>query len=741
MVNKTLLMKLILSIILFFLVKFTNAQTWNSLIYNANQPGLTTNPLKGFVDLYNPANNFPRSIDAKLFGLNSVMTGLNNFNWTVIDNFLAQGAALGHHSYIQVNIDPGSGNSYMPTFLLGSVAFENFPGDSVNIADNCPDWNNPLLMNAMLNFISAFGAKYNNDPRVFMVHLGLYGIFGEWHIGYVENIRPEFVMTEANKLLIANAYSLAFPNKSLLARYPENMPDPQTFGYSDGLFFGQSLSNTNSYYFHNILKASQANKNWKLYPIGGEIDPSLQDSIWKVSPNLIGQDVQICFDSIHPTWLFSHHIFTAMQPNTAEWDNALNAQKKMGYTFFVKNYRLSALNGKPAIEVNIQNKGIAPMYANWDVEFGVINSSNQFQSLGTTKWNLDIIQPSIQDNYRSFISNITLPNGTYTAMLRVKNPLSSISSNANLVRFANTTQDSNSVGWLTLGNLIINSGNAGLVPIKVTGVSLSITSDTIEIGNSLLLSANVLPANATNNSITWISDHPGTASVDENGLVTAGNKTGNAIVKAITQDGGFIANCTIRVDTTRYAIPAKIEAEYFAYMQGIQVENCNEGGLNVGYIDDEDWMVYSLKVDSSTFFKIDYRVASQSANGKITLIKGTHDTLHTIQIPNTNGWQNFATITSSILYLPAGKYNLKLVATKGAFNLNWLEFKYLPTSFTFLGATDNKFETGANWNVGYAPPAGFRGTITFQGNCLKNSGPFITGNGGKVYVNKNFTIQ
>lgn len=28
-------------------------------------------------------------------------------------------------------------------------------------------------------------------------------------------------------------------------------------------------------------------------------------------------------------------------------------------------YRLSASNSKPAIEVNIQNTGIAPMYADW----------------------------------------------------------------------------------------------------------------------------------------------------------------------------------------------------------------------------------------------------------------------------------------------------------------------------------------------------------------------------------------
>ncbi|MEO0468147.1 MAG: hypothetical protein AAF206_00900, partial [Bacteroidota bacterium] len=409
-----------------------HAQNWESLNYQENQPGLELNPLKGFASLWEPSNDFPHSIQGKLFGLDELMFGLDNFDWTAIDLFLAREAARGNHAYIQVNIDPAFGESDMPEFLVSQVEWQYH--DDGNVPDLCPDWNDPDLMEAMVNFIESFGEKYNQDERIFMVHLGLYGMWGEWHIGSVAEIRPEFEMTEVNKILIANAYKDAFPNTYLLARYPENMPDPQIYGYSDGLFFGQSISPDNPFYFHNTLTDYHADLNWMLHPIGGEVDPDLQADIFDVFPNPQGQDVFASMDSIRPTWLFAHHVLTSLQAGTDEWDNAILVQKTMGYTFHLDRYRLSASNGAPAVEVNLQNKGLTPMYANWEVEFGVLDATNHFQSLGITNWAMNLIQPQVEDNYRSFVSDTSLTDGTYTFLLRIINPLEGISTSAPPVR-------------------------------------------------------------------------------------------------------------------------------------------------------------------------------------------------------------------------------------------------------------------------------------------------------------------
>lgn len=650
-----------------------NAQTWEELDYNPNQLGLEKNPLKGFATMWQPSNNFPHSIQGRLFGLDDIMFGIDNFNWTSIDNFLIQEASKGNHAYLQVNIDPAFGGSDMPTFLVDKVEFQYY--DDGNVPDLCPDWNDPDLMEAMLNFIDAFGKKYNDDSRVFMVHLGLYGMWGEWHIGSVADIRPEFEMTEANKTLIANAYINSFPDKYLLARYAENMPDPQAYGYSDGLFFSQSISPTKPWYFHNTLKAYDADQNWKLHPIGGEIDPDLQPIIWDNFPNQVGQDVYASFEAIRPTWLFSHHMLTDAIEGTPEWNNAIKAQKAMGYTFYLDKYRLSSSNGNPGIEVNIQNTGLTPMYANWDIEFGAINSNNQFQSLGTTKWNLNIIQPDIVDNYRSFTSDTTLADGAYTLLLRVINPLESLSSNASPLRFANTSQDEDLEGWITLGKTTIVSGTTGIIPTKVSSLSLSHSSAVLQVGDQLQLSAAILPDNATNQAITWVSDHPATAAVNTNGLVTTGPTYGTATISAYTQDGGLKAVCEIRVEPFRVTIPAQIEAENFVIMSGVVIEGSSEGGDNLGFIDNQDWMEYGVRVNSTSNFNVDFRVASPSGGGEISLINEADDVLDILQIPSTGGWQTYTTITSKVISLPKGSYNLRILANKGGFNLNWIEFR------------------------------------------------------------------
>lgn len=666
-------MKNYLLILSLLLGHVAHAQTWKNLTFDANQPGLETNPLKGFATMWQPSNNFPHSIQGKLFGLDELMLGIDNFDWTALDNFLLQEANKGNHCYIQVNIDPAFGNSDMPGFLVNQVEFQYY--DDGNVPDLCPDWNDPDLLEAMLNFIEAFGTKYNKDPRIFLVHLGLYGMWGEWHIGSVGDIRPEFEMTEVNKALIANAYIQSFPDQYLLARYPENMPDPQSFGYSDGLFFSQSISADNPFYFHNTLQAHNSDQNWKLYPIGGEIDPDLQPIIWDVFPNQVGQDVYDSFDAIHPTWLFSHHMLTNAQAGSVEWNNAIRAQKAMGYTFYLNKYRLSSSNGKPAIEATIQNTGLTPMYANWEVEFAAFDANNQYQSLGSTSWNLDLIQPEMTDNYRSFISDSSLADGTYTFLLRIVNPLESLSSDAKPVRFANTTQDTDRVGWISLGTATIASGNTGNHPVTVSSISLSQSQAVMQVGDDLQLTATVLPANATNSSITWVSDHPATASVSASGLVSAGPSYGNVLVSAYTQDGGLIAVCSLIVEPVRVTIPARIEAEDFIGMAGVVLEPSSEGGYNLGYIDNRDWMDYGVQVDSAANFSVDFRIASLNGDGEISLLNEMGDTLDIIQLATTGGWQTYATLTSNTFSLASGAYTIRVLANEGGFNLNWIEFK------------------------------------------------------------------
>ena len=85
----------------------------------------------------------------------------------------------------------------------------------------------------------------------------------------------------------------------------------------------------------------------------------------------------------------------------------------------------------------------------------------------------------------------------------------------------------------------------GATTIAVTGVTLDQTEATLETDSTVTLAAQILPENATNKKISWISDNEEVATV-ENGVVTA-HKAGTATITVTTADGGYTAACIITV--------------------------------------------------------------------------------------------------------------------------------------------------------------------------------------------------
>lgn len=80
----------------------------------------------------------------------------------------------------------------------------------------------------------------------------------------------------------------------------------------------------------------------------------------------------------------------------------------------------------------------------------------------------------------------------------------------------------------------------------VTSVSLDFTDITLKLGDTFRLTAEILPLNATDKSVTWISSNTSVVTVDENGLLTAVG-TGSAAVLVQSNDSGITAMCNINV--------------------------------------------------------------------------------------------------------------------------------------------------------------------------------------------------
>jgi len=82
--------------------------------------------------------------------------------------------------------------------------------------------------------------------------------------------------------------------------------------------------------------------------------------------------------------------------------------------------------------------------------------------------------------------------------------------------------------------------------VHVTGVTVNKTTDTISGTGTDTLTATIVPANATNQNVTWSSSNQAIATVSSAGVVI-GVSPGQATVTVTTVDGNMTANCTITV--------------------------------------------------------------------------------------------------------------------------------------------------------------------------------------------------
>jgi hypothetical protein len=119
----------------------------------------------------------------------------------------------------------------------------------------------------------------------------------------------------------------------------------------------------------------------------------------------------------------------------------------------------------------------------------------------------------------------------------------------------------------------------------------------------------------------------------------------------------------------------RIEAESYINQYGTQKETTADagGGQNVGYIDNGDWMDYTINPATSGTYTISVRIASTSTGGQIQLKKADGTVIGTVSLPNSGGWQTWQTATGTVT-LNAGQQTLRLFsATAVNFNINWFE--------------------------------------------------------------------
>lgn len=166
---------------------------------------------------------------------------------------------------------------------------------------------------------------------------------------------------------------------------------------------------------------------------------------------------------------------------------------------------------------------------------------------------------------------------------------------------------------------------------------------------------------------------------------------------------------------------AFIEAEDYTSMSGVQVEDCTEGGENVGYIDTGDWMAYSnITFPTTGTYLVEYRVASESTGGTLSLDLNAGSTvLGQASIPVTGGWQSWTTVSHTVS-VTAGTYVLGVYAVSGGWNINWIQITQVSSASAARMVSDETDVTEAVTTnltlAAYPNPSEEAIQLTFEGD-------------------------
>ncbi|MBN1481230.1 glycosyl hydrolase family protein [candidate division KSB1 bacterium] len=185
-----------------------------------------------------------------------------------------------------------------------------------------------------------------------------------------------------------------------------------------------------------------------------------------------------------------------------------------------------------------------------------------------------------------------------------------------------------------------------------------------------------------------------------------GTTDGCYTLRAIAaDDGGYSAEDEIDITVgigcpqtpfygTPMSVPGTIEAEDFdlgrageayydtdagnaggAYRTNVDVdiEACGEGGYNIGWINPDEWLEYTVNVSAAENYTIEVRAASLTSGGTFHIEFDGVDVTGPVSVPATGDWQAWTTVQISNVSLDAGEQVMRFYSESDGYNLNFIK--------------------------------------------------------------------
>ena len=362
---------------------------------------ILANPGMGWETFHRTANNdknlpswIPSTVHYARWGWRELEPEQGQIAYDMLDGVLKETREAGQKLAFRVMCcSPDKGRPYHPDWLQEI-------GGTILVADHngvaplpIPDMDDPIILNAHLDFITRLGERYDGHPDIDHVDLGSIGWWGEWHLSGSKNCKVPML---ENRMKVVDAYLTAFKKTPLVMLI--NGQECTAYATQRGTGWrADSMGDLGSFSptwnhmrdaYPKWIREAQAEDAWKNGPIAYEPPLAVAEFVEKDRPlRWIFNYALACHGS-----LFSGK--SGRLPDNEEFRQELERfLRRLGYRLVLRELTHPAqVRPGDTLELRMkwQNVGSAPCYRPYRVAFrltGPIGQQRVFVSgVTVNKW-------------------------------------------------------------------------------------------------------------------------------------------------------------------------------------------------------------------------------------------------------------------------------------------------------------------------------------------------------------------
>ncbi|MDW8343744.1 MAG: DUF5010 C-terminal domain-containing protein [Verrucomicrobiae bacterium] len=422
----------------------------------------------------------------KRFIWRAIERSQGQYDFSVIDNHLQHAQQNGRRFSFRIMIlsewEGDVDNDGNPDGKLGVPDYIESQGlgrrmpSTKSECDNIfvPYWNEPAFLNRVEALFQALGQRYDGDPRIGYVDVGIYGHWGEWHmsgLGFT-NLPPELNATAATRARLVDIVAAAFPRTRLLM-----IPDVDG-DYPDrsGLGFVHAMEQ----YPRMGVRKDNLSNIWFEQEVGDWF-PNVRDAFqdrWKTTPfvtEFFGGENSNAL-ALAESQVIRYHVSAVAVNQWVDDPQRIEIGKAAGHRFQLNwvGWPDNIIAGHCFVVTSRwSNVGVAPAYEDWAPTWELYNSNNtkvwsarcrlDLQRLLPTTVNADddVNTEETEANGKNVPVTITdelavpatLAPGTYTLKLAVLHT----ATNSYLAPLAIGIQGRDAQGRYTIGTVTVSA--------------------------------------------------------------------------------------------------------------------------------------------------------------------------------------------------------------------------------------------------------------------------------------------